>query len=90
MQGMGTLDLARRIKRLGELSEGLAAEVQCWRRETDPLTPAERRHYLKAIQDALAACEGGRVALARTLERLEQEQALRERRRRLGMPAAPA
>jgi hypothetical protein len=90
MQGMGKLDLARRVKRLGELSQGLAAEVQRWRAGADPLAPTERRRYLHAIQDTLAAAEEARVALARALDRLERERALREKRCRQRPPNAPA
>jgi hypothetical protein len=91
MQGIGKLDLVRRIQRLDELSRGLAAEVQRWRRGTDPLTLVERRQYLNAIQDAIAAAEDARLTVARVLERLgKEERALREKRRRQGVPNAPA
>jgi hypothetical protein len=90
MLGIGKLDLVRRVKRLDELSRGLAAEVRRWRRGADPLTLAERRHYLSAIQDAIAAAEEARLTLARLLQRLGQEWAPREKRRRQGAPNAPA
>jgi hypothetical protein len=56
-----------RLERLG----GLAKEVGLWRGGNDQLLFAERRMYLKAIQDVLAGAEEGRVVLARVVKRLE-------------------
>ena len=49
-----------RFARLDQLARGLAREVGLWRGGNDPLLFAERRMYLKAIQDALAGAEGAR------------------------------
>ncbi len=49
--------LSERVRRLELLTLGLAREVQLWRACDDPLLYAERRAYLKAIQDALAGLE---------------------------------
>jgi hypothetical protein len=63
-------DLRGRIARLDRLARGLAKEVTMWRGGHDPLLFAERRQYLKAIQDALAGAEEARVVLARVVKRL--------------------
>ena len=63
-------DLKGRIARLDRLARGLAEEVTLWKGGNDPLLFAERRMYLKAIQDALAGAEEARVVLARVVKRL--------------------
>jgi hypothetical protein len=64
-------DLAARMRRLEELTRGLAKEVAVWREGDDPLLYVERKAYLEAIQDALAGMESARVVLARARQRLE-------------------
>jgi hypothetical protein len=59
-----------RIARLDRLARGLAEEVSLWMGGNDPLLLAERRMYLKAIQDALAGAEEAKVVLARVVNRL--------------------
>jgi hypothetical protein len=63
-------DLSARVRRLDELTRGLAKEVVIWKEANDPLLYRERRAYLKAIQDALAGVEEARVVLARSRQRL--------------------
>ena len=53
-------DLTARVRRLDELSRGLAMEVVLWKECKDPPLYLERRAYLGAIQDALAGVEGAR------------------------------
>jgi hypothetical protein len=73
--GMGKADLQKRIERLDVLMRGLAKEVQVWRDCDDaPLTLAERRVYLRGIQDALAGAYAARVMLEKVLERLAREE----------------
>jgi hypothetical protein len=67
---MNLADLAARIRRLDELSRGLAKEVALWKACNDPLLYLERKAYLKAIQDALAGAEEARVALVKARQRL--------------------
>jgi hypothetical protein len=67
-------DLKARVRRLDELTRGLAREVSIWKEADDPLLYLERRAYLKAIQDALAGVESARVVLARARQRLEAER----------------
>jgi hypothetical protein len=64
-------DLKGRIARVDRLAHGMAKEVALWKGGNDPLRFAERRMYLKAIQDALAEAEKARVVLARVVKRLE-------------------
>ena len=66
-------DLTGRVRRLDELSRGLAKEGVLWKECDDPLLYLERRTYLGAIQDALAGVEQARVVLAKARQRLERE-----------------
>ena len=72
---MNLADLTARVRRLDELSRGLAREVALWKACNDPLLYLERKAYLKAIQDALAGAEVARVVLAKARQRLERENA---------------
>jgi hypothetical protein len=70
--------LRARVERLDRLARGLAKKVGLWKLGNDPLLFAERRVYLKAVQDALAGTDGAeeaRVVLARVVKRLEEGQA---------------
>jgi hypothetical protein len=69
---MNRADVTARVHRLDVLMRGLAREVALWKEGNDPLLYAERRAYLKAIQDALAGVEEARVVLARAHQRLER------------------
>jgi hypothetical protein len=51
----------------------LAKEVALWKEGDDPLLYLERKAYLNAIQDALAAVETARIVLAKTWQRLKTE-----------------
>jgi hypothetical protein len=64
-------DVAARVKRLDQLTRGLAKEVVIWDQHDDPLLFVERRAYLKAIRDALAGVESARVVLAKARQRIE-------------------
>ena len=70
-------DLTTRVRRLDELSRGLAKEVVLWKECNDLLLYLERRAYLGAIQDALAGVEAARVVLAKARRRLERESGQR-------------
>jgi hypothetical protein len=63
--------IERRIKRLDELSIGLAREDVLWTNTQgdDPLRRVELVAYLKAIRDALAGIETARVVLAKARQR---------------------
>ena len=64
-------DVAARVKRLDQLTRGLAKEVVIWDQHDDPLLFVERRAYLKAIGDALAGVESARVILAQARQRIK-------------------
>lgn len=70
---MTALDVQARVRRLLELSQGLAVEVIQWRRAEDPLLYLERKAYLDALQDTLAATEAARVVLAKALIRMREK-----------------
>ena len=72
---MNQKDLLARIRRLDELSRGLAKEVTLWKTCNDPLLYLERKSYLKGIQDALAGVEEARVVLVKVRQRLEESNA---------------
>jgi hypothetical protein len=63
-------DVAARVRRLDELTRGLAKEVVLWKEANDPLLYLERRAYLEAIQTALKGVDDARVVLARARQRL--------------------
>jgi hypothetical protein len=62
------------LRRLEELTRGLAKEVSLWKEGNDPLLYLERKAYLNAVQDALAGVEEARVVLARALQRVGGER----------------
>jgi hypothetical protein len=72
---IGITDIDGRLRRLEQLTRGLAKEVVMWREGSDPLLYLERKAYLNGIQDALAGLESARVALARASHRLHQGEA---------------
>jgi hypothetical protein len=69
---LGVADVRARVRRLEELTRGLAKEVTLWREGNDPLLYLERKGYLNAIQDALAGVEAARVVLAKACQRMKQ------------------
>jgi hypothetical protein len=64
-------DIKRRIDRLERLALGLAREAAPQPGAVDLLLYRERKQYLKAVRDALAGVEAGRVVLARAVRRME-------------------
>ena len=68
---MNRPNLTARVRRLDELSRGLAKEVALWKECSDPLLYLERKAYLGAVQDILAGSEAARVVLAKACERLK-------------------
>jgi hypothetical protein len=69
----GPEDVAARVRRLEELTRGLAKEVALWKEGNDPLLYLERKSYLNAIQDALAGVEAARVVMARAAQRMRKD-----------------
>jgi hypothetical protein len=64
-------DMRARVARLRSLAQGLGQEVKRWKAEDGPLTPAEQRIYLNAIQDVIAGADEGAVVLLAAIGRLE-------------------
>jgi hypothetical protein len=62
--------LKARVERLDRLARGLAKEVGMQKGAEDVLLFRERKHYLWAVQDALAGAEAARVVLAGLVKRM--------------------
>ncbi len=72
-------DLAARVRRLEQLTRGLAKEVILWKKCDDPLLFLERKTYLEAMQNGLANLDDARVVLAQARQRLLNDaSAIRE------------
>jgi hypothetical protein len=63
--------LQARMKRLEELSLGLAREDLAWRKLPTPLMHSEVALYLNAIYKAKQAMDDARSTLAKACERLQ-------------------
>ena len=70
-------DLQARVRRLEQLTVGLAKEVSLFRAAGDPMLRLERLAYLEGIQDALAGADKARVALACALMRMRDDDQVR-------------
>jgi hypothetical protein len=68
---MNLADIAARVKRLDQLSRGLAKEEVMVRHTHDTLLYRERQDYLMAIREAVSGVEAARVTLAKARQRLE-------------------
>jgi hypothetical protein len=71
-------DLLARVRRLDELTRGLARELALWKQGNDPLLYLERRAYVNAMQDALAGLEEARVVLSQVVQRIAVADRARE------------
>jgi hypothetical protein len=69
---MSTADIASRVKRLDQLSRGVALEISQVSKADDPLLYVERQEYLAGLRAMLAGLESARVALAKARQRLER------------------
>jgi hypothetical protein len=67
---MTVVDLSARVRRLEELTRGLAKEVTRWQECNDSLLYMERRAHLDAMQNALRESDDARVAQAQARQRL--------------------
>jgi hypothetical protein len=68
---MNLKQLRARVKRLEELSAGLAREESQWRKEIAFLMHSERALYLNAIINARRGIDAARSTLAKICQRLE-------------------
>jgi hypothetical protein len=69
---MNAADIASRVKRLDQLSRGVALEISQVGKADDPLLYVERQAYLTGLRQALTGFESARVALAMARQRLER------------------
>ena len=74
---IGLPEILARVRRLDELARGLSRELELWRTSGDPLLYLERRAYLNAVHNALAALEEARIVLAGAAQRTEGEHGSR-------------
>ena len=59
-----------RVRRLDQLSRGLAKEIQLVEKADDPMLYVERMEYLAAIQQARAGVENALMVLAKAKQRI--------------------
>jgi uncharacterized protein with PIN domain len=69
---MNREDLRTRMRRLEELTAGLAKEASLWRECDAPILFVDRQEYLEAIEEAVSALQA-RVTLARVCQELESK-----------------
>jgi hypothetical protein len=66
---MSAADILARIRRLDQLSRGLAKEIQLVERADDPMWYIERKEYLTAIRKVRAGIEDALVLLVKAKQR---------------------
>jgi hypothetical protein len=67
---MSAADILARIRRLDQLSHGLAKEIQVVERADDPMLYVERKEYLTAMRKVQAGIEDALVVLAKAKQRI--------------------
>jgi hypothetical protein len=67
---MSAADIVARVRRLDQLSRGLAKEIQLVEKADDPMLYVERMEYLAAIQQARAGVENALMVLAKAKQRI--------------------
>ena len=68
---MSAADISARVRRLDQLSRGLAREISIVAKADDPLLYLERQQYLDARRKTQAGVESARVALVKARQRLD-------------------
>jgi hypothetical protein len=68
---MSAADISARLRRLDELTRGLALELHNVGKADDPMLYVERREYLTAMRRVQAGVEEARVVLAKARQRIE-------------------
>jgi hypothetical protein len=68
--GMTTADIVARVKRLDQLSRGLAKEIQLVEKADDPMLYVERRKYLTAMRKVQEGVENALGILAKAKRRI--------------------
>jgi len=67
---MSTADIVARVRRLDQLSRGLAKEIQLIEKADDPMLYVERRDYLAAMRQLRAGVENALAVLAKAKRRI--------------------
>jgi hypothetical protein len=67
---MNAADIVARVRRLDQLSRGLAKEIQLVEKADDPMLYVERMEYLAAIRQARASVENALMVLAKAKQRI--------------------
>ena len=67
---MSAADIVARVRRLDQLSRGLAKEIQLVEKADDPMLYVERMEYLAAIRQARASVENALMVLAKAKQRI--------------------
>jgi hypothetical protein len=70
---MNAADLAARVRRLDQLSRGIALEISIASKANDPLLYLERQAYLANLRGMLGGVEAARVVLVKARHRLDGE-----------------
>ena len=70
---MTASDLEARVRRLEQLTRGLAKELTRWKEGNDPLLYLERKAYVGALQTGLSGLDAARAVLAEARGRLADE-----------------
>ena len=69
---MNAAAIAARIRRLDQLSRGIAREISIVDKADDPLLYLERRAYLDALLATVRGVEAARVALVKARQRIDR------------------
>ena len=67
---MSAADIVARVRRLDQLSRGLALEISTLSKADDPMLYLERRAYLDALHATVRGVEAARVVLVKAGQRL--------------------
>ena len=69
---MNAADITARVRRLDQLSRGLASEISVVGKVEDPMLYLERQAYLGGMRRTLQGIEVARVALVKARQRLNR------------------
>jgi len=68
---MNASALSARVRRLDQLSRGIAREISIVTKADDPLLYLERQAYFAGLRGILGGLEAARVVLAKARQRIE-------------------
>ena len=72
---MNAAALAARVRRLDQLSRGVAREISVVSKADDPLLYLERQAYLAALRGILGGLEAALVVLVKARQRMDGDRA---------------